>query len=193
MELDELKKTWNLMDEQLKDKQLIRDEDISLLISKAGNSINDLGRFITRGILASLIIIAYFVITSLLDHRLDWFFITLLIAAVPALGWDIHTTRYLRKTRMDEMPLVSVIARINRYYRWMIWEGIVGVIFVITIATAYFFDRGIWTFAPSMILLFFLIWGSIMGFLYWMYQKRIMNRLREIRKNLKELKELKEE
>lgn len=193
MDLDELKKTWNLMDEQLKDKKLVRDEDITSLISKAGNGIHDLGRFITRGIIASLIIIAYFMVTAWLDHRIDWIFTTLVIAAIPALGWDIHTTRYLRKTRMDEMPLVSVIARINRYYRWMIWEGILGVIFITTVATIYFFDRGIWTYAPMRILLFFLVWACVIGFLYWMYQKRIMSRLREISKNLNELKELKEE
>ncbi len=192
MELDDLKKTWNLIDEQLKDKELIREEDINRLITKAGSGIHDLGRFITRSLVISGIIIAYFIITSIFADQRDWFFTLLLIVAFPAIGWDVFTTRYLRNTRVDTLPLVDVITRINRYYRWMIWEGFVGIAFVLGVATFYFIDKGIWLFAPSMILLFFFVWALVLLLLYWVYQKKIMRRIREIRKNLNELKELKD-
>ena len=35
MELEELKKSWNALDEHLKDKKIVKDEDISRLINHA--------------------------------------------------------------------------------------------------------------------------------------------------------------
>ena len=39
MELDELKKSWNALDEHLKDKKLVKDEEISQLINHATKNI----------------------------------------------------------------------------------------------------------------------------------------------------------
>ena len=44
MELDELKKSWNALDEHLKDKKLVKDEDISQLINHATKNINAISR-----------------------------------------------------------------------------------------------------------------------------------------------------
>ncbi len=192
MELDDLKKTWNLIDEQLKDKELIREEDISRLITKAGSGIAGLSRLLVRGIIAAVIILGIVSAIMLMDQHFDWFFTILLIVAVPALAWDLFTVRYLSQTKMDGMPLVEVIGRINRYYRWVIIEEVVAMLLVLTMAVLFFIDRGIWHLSTVSVLFFFGLWAVAIGMLYWIYQKKAIHHIREIRKNLNELKELQE-
>ena len=57
MELDELKKSWNALDEHLKDKKLVKDEDISQLINHATKNINAISRLNKRLRIISLTII----------------------------------------------------------------------------------------------------------------------------------------
>ena len=45
MDLDELKKSWDTIDDHLKNKQLVNDESISKLINYASNNINTMSRF----------------------------------------------------------------------------------------------------------------------------------------------------
>ena len=58
MELDELKKSWNALDEHLKDKKLVKDEEISQLINHATKNINEMSRLNKRLRIISLTIIA---------------------------------------------------------------------------------------------------------------------------------------
>lgn len=62
MELDELKKSWNALDEHLKDKKLVKDEDISQLINHATKNINAISRLNKRLRIISLTIIALFIL-----------------------------------------------------------------------------------------------------------------------------------
>ena len=67
MELDELKKSWNALDEHLKDKKLVKDEDISQLINHATKNINAISRLNKRLRIISLTIIALFILALLYD------------------------------------------------------------------------------------------------------------------------------
>ncbi len=192
MELDDLKKSWNLMDERLKDKELINEEDINKLIHKAGKGISDLSSFSTTVIVISALLILPFIVITLFMGFIDWFYSTVAILAFPAVAWDIYTNIYLRRTRVDEMPTVQVIARINRLYRWSVWESVAGIVFMLTFATLFFIDRQIWHLSTFAVLMFFVSWVIGIGVIYWLIQYKVINRLRDIRKNLKELKELKE-
>jgi len=40
MELEELKKSWNVLDEHLKDKELIKEEELSKLLGHTGKGIH---------------------------------------------------------------------------------------------------------------------------------------------------------
>ena len=131
MELDELKKSWNALDEHLKDKKLVKDEDISQLINHATKNINAISRLNKRLRIISLTIIALFILALLYDGVFpDIYYQIILIALIPALGWDIFSSRYLSNTKIDEQPLVTVISRFNRMHRWVIRERIIGIGFL---------------------------------------------------------------
>ena len=49
MELEELKKSWNALDEHLKDKKIVKDEDISRLINHATKNIDAMSRLNKTG------------------------------------------------------------------------------------------------------------------------------------------------
>lgn len=54
MELEELKKSWNALDEHLKDKELIKEEELGKLIGHADKSIHAIARLNIKLILISL-------------------------------------------------------------------------------------------------------------------------------------------
>ena len=192
MELDELKKSWNALDEHLKDKKLVKDEEISQLINHATKNINEMSRLNKRLRIISLTIIALLLFTFIYDGVFpDIYYQIILIALVPALGWDLFSSRYLRNTSIDELPLVTVISRFNRIHRWVIRERMIGIGFILFMAVFFFFYREVWQHGTGMIIFFFIIWTVCIIIPLWIYRKNL-NRLREIKKNLGELKELKD-
>ena len=192
MELDELKKSWNALNEQLKDKKLVKDEDISQLINHATKNINAISRLNKRLRIISLTIIALFILALLYDGVFpDIYYQIILIALIPALGWDIFSSRYLSNTKIDEQPLVTVISRFNRMHRWVIRERIIGIGFILFMAVFFFFYREVWQHGTGMIVFFFVIWAIGIIIPLSIYRKNL-GRLREIKKNLGELKELKD-
>ena len=192
MELDELKKSWNALDEHLKDKKPVKDEDISQLINHATKNINAISRLNKRLRIISLTIIALFILALLYDGVFpDIYYQIILIALIPALGWDIFSSRYLSNTKIDEQPLVTVISRFNRMHRWVIRERIIGIGFILFMAVFFFFYREVWQHGTGMIVFFFVIWAIGIIIPLSIYRKNL-GRLREIKKNLGELKELKD-
>lgn len=193
MDLDELKKSWNTIDERLKKQPLVNEESIERLISYASNNIHAMSRFNYRIRLVSIIIIIASVLFFLFKHSMpDAFYIIIYIAAIPALTWDIYTSYYLSKTQIDEQPISIVIMRFNKMLRWVIYERIIGILFILLIATLFFIIRKLWTQNIGLIIFFIIDWAICLGIVLWIHQKNI-NKLREIRKNLNELKELKSE
>ena len=114
MELEELKKSWNALDEHLKDKEFIKEEELEKLIRHADKGIHAIARLNIKLILISLPILILFLAEVLLHNRLNPIYIIIIFAWIPALCWDIVTTRFLQRTQIDEMPLVEVISRVNR-------------------------------------------------------------------------------
>ncbi len=129
MELEELKKSWNVLDEHLKDKELIKEEELSKLLGHTGKGIHAIANLNIKLILISLPILILFLAEVLLHNRLNPIYIIILLAWIPALCWDIVTTRYLQRTRIDEMPLIEVISRVNRIHRWTIRERLFAIFF----------------------------------------------------------------
>ena len=54
MELEELKKSWNALDEHLKDKELIKEDELERLIGHAHKGIPAIARLNSRLILIAL-------------------------------------------------------------------------------------------------------------------------------------------
>lgn len=108
MELEELKKSWNALDEHLKDKKFIKEEELEKLIRHADKGIHAIASLNIKLILISLPILILFLAEVLLHNRLNPIYIIIIFAWIPALCWDIVTTRFLQRTQIDEMPLVEV-------------------------------------------------------------------------------------
>ena len=101
MELEELKKSWNALDEHLKDKELIKEDELERLIGHADKGIHAIARLNIRLILISLPILILFLTEVILHNRLNPIYIIILLAWIPALCWDIATTRFLQRTQID--------------------------------------------------------------------------------------------
>ena len=48
----------------------------------------------------------------------------------------------------------------------------------------------VWQYGMGMIAFFILLWGGGLGLILWIYRKKFLNRIHEIKKNLSELNEL---
>lgn len=190
MELEELKKSWNALDEHLKDKELIKEEELSKLIAHADKGIHAIARLNIKLILISLPVLILFLTEAFMHHRLNPIYMFIILAWIPALCWDIATTRFLQQTKIDEMPLIEVISRINRIHRWTIRERLIATAFLLILAILSFIYWQIWQYGIWMILFFVLMWGGGLGLVLWIYRKKFLNRIQEIKKNLGELKEL---
>lgn len=188
MELEELKKSWDALDERLKDKELIKEEELAKLISHANKGIHAIARLNVRLILISLPVLFLFLAEIILHNRLNPVYTIILLAWIPALCWDIITTRFLQRTQIDEMPLVEVISRVNRIHRWMILERLIATAFLLILAILSFVYWQIWQYGTGMILFFILLWGGGLTFILWIYRQKFLNRIREIEKNLNELR-----
>lgn len=187
MELEELKKSWNALDEHLKDKELIKEEELAKLINHADKDIHAIARLNIKLIVISLPILFLFLAEVILHNRLNPVYTIILLAWIPALCWDIITTRFLQRTQIDEMPLVEVISRVNRIHRWMIRERLIATAFLLILAILSFVYWQIWQYGTGMILFFILLWGGGLTFILWIYRKKFLNRIHEIKKNLNEL------
>ena len=151
MELEELKKSWNALDEHLKDKELIKEEELGQLIGHADKSIHAIARLNIKLILISLPVLVLFLLEVLLHGRLNPIYIIIILSWIPALYWDIITTRFLQQTKVDEMPLIEVISRVNRIHRWMIRERVIATAFLLILAVLSFIYWQIWQYGIGII------------------------------------------
>ena len=190
MELEELKKSWNALDEHLKDKEFIKEEELEKLIRHEDKGTHAIARLNIKLILISLPILILFLAEVLLHNRLNPIYIIIIFAWIPALCWDIVTTRFLQRTQIDEMPLVEVISRVNRIHRWTIRERLIAIAFLLVLAILSFIYWQVWQYGMGMIAFFILLWGGGLGLILWIYRKKFLNRIHEIKKNLSELNEL---
>ena len=115
MELEELKKSWNALDEHLKDKEFIKEEELEKLIRHADKGIQAIARLNIKLILISLPILILFLAEVLLHNRLNPIYIIIIFAWIPALCWDIVPTRFLQRTQIDEMQgrKIGVISNVQ--------------------------------------------------------------------------------
>ena len=190
MELEELKKSWNALDEHLKDKELIKEEELSMLINHADKGIHAIARLNLKLILISIPVLVLFLIDFILHGRLNLIYTIIIISWIPALCWDIFTTRFLQQTKVDEMALIEVVSRVNRVHRWIINERLIGTAFILVLAILSFIYWQIWQYGAGMILFFITLWGGGLVLILWIYRKKFLNRIQNIKKNLDELKEL---
>lgn len=191
MELDELKKSWNQLDRHLQDKLVINEAELSRLIQHTNQNVRAISRFNNQLRIVALVLICIAIAVFLTsDSGTDLYFTIVLLAAVPAIGWDLFAARYLSATRIDELPISTVILRFNKLHRWILRERIIGLLFLTAMIFTLFFHFRLWEGGPWLIALFAVLCLSSVGIILWIYRKNL-RMLHYIKKNLSELKELK--
>ena len=113
----------------------------------------------------------------------------IIIDRIHYLPFHVHFIMQMR-TQIDEMPLVEVISRVNRIHRWTIRERLIAIAFLLVLAILSFIYWQVWQYGMGMIAFFILLWGGGLGLILWIYRKKFLNRIHEIKKNLSELNEL---
>ena len=83
MELEELKKSWNALDEHLKDKEPIKEEELGKLIGHADKGIHAIARLNIKLILISLPVLVLFLLEVLLHGRLNPIYIIIILSWIP--------------------------------------------------------------------------------------------------------------
>ncbi len=193
MELDELKQSWRKLDEHLEDKELVREEEIRRLMSHTSGKIRAFEALSRKMILFTvflIVLVAGGVFYTGLSNNLHY--IIVILIAVPAIGWDLFTLRYLRQTRIEEMSLVEVVTRVNRLHNWALREQFAVIPLILCVAIGQFISRHVWEEGIGMLLAFCVIWIAALGSGFWIQRKFLINRIREIKKNLDEISEINE-
>lgn len=208
MELDDIKNRWNTLDEQLRKESLINENQLSELITKykkeAHNNLQKLRKrqkfavyFGSAIIFLFAIILGVIIPQFISDAEIQkkgyilcsFFCVTLIVG----LWWDLKTYKWINNTRIDEMPILTVIERINKYKTWINIEVIGISIWTIVFTVLYYFWVMEFHHYPPSFQIVFMIALIIINFtiIYFIYKKLIYHNLRNIRKNLDDLKEIK--
>jgi len=200
MELDELKRSWEVLDNRLKKSELIDEKTLSKLISErtkqTRNSMNKVLLYakvtLIVGFLA-LIGLGYYLLTA--DHSSNeycmWLFIWIMLCI--GMVWDSMGYKYLKSIDIEKMPLVTVIKKMTAYHRNFIIECFVAAFFFLSA----FLVQAICVHLMKMnlvsILIFSTIWivGCIAA--VWIIKSLFYDKLKNIKRNLAELRELKQD
>lgn len=198
MELDELKKSWNALDERLKKDHIITEDSMNKLINEhkltADSSRNKLLRYDRRILVLGIIILPLLFLNIFLSRKDSPDFLTIYFIVILAFAilWDVCMYCYLKRTNILEMPLVTVVRRITRFHQLFIWEcyGCAVLFLSIPLIQAYHNDlihQALWSQA-----LFVLVWIGGGWFAYWVVKRFFYDKVRIIKKNVAELQELKQ-
>ncbi len=197
MELEEFRQAWHALDDQLKKQDLIDREQLQDLIDRKYFSverrINRLRKYNIIAVTLSYILIGIlgiFILNSNYMEQISYLYIILYFMVLPVLGWDIYTLRFLNNIRIEELPLATVIARVNRYNHWMIKERLIGFGILLILALLHLFTGKAWATSLWLQLLLFGVWLAALLIVIRITNKIYLVRIREIRKNLSELQEL---
>jgi|GEM_PF-506940 hypothetical protein len=196
MELDDLKKSWQTMDEKLQSKQLLKDDELLKMIQNKKKNAQKSQRSLVNinliGLSLATILILFVLLTQetekLVLGKLYWW--TLVAFTAIGIPWNIYTVRYLHKTNILEMPLATVVKRINRYNYWMTIERVIGAVALFIFALISIIKLQTWKLNGFLPWFIYGIW--IIAFIvYFLFVNKVtFKRLRLIRRNLDELKEV---
>lgn len=205
MELDELKKSWNALDEQLQKEPIADEKQITELIAGyKANTRKSLGRLVviqrfSIGIgaagLALLLLIwlllPAFGFNELLQGRIAALLGFIAISILIGLWWDRKTYRWNKDTHIDEMSVAEVSRRMTTFRQWTKYE-VAGIsIWIVLFNILNYWVMG-YHLAPAgvqaMLITFFVVFDALIIYIF--YKKIIYKHLDNIKKNIEELKDI---
>ena len=159
MELDDLKKTWSRLDEQLKGDSLTDEAQIARIVEQCKgqavrslNSINGFQRWSLWGagvVMLVLFVAALYHLPEAPDERLGKYYVLLAFIAlsfVAALVWDFFSYRLVRGIQVERMPEAEVARRMELFHRRTNRE-VVGISCWLLLCTGvqyWFYDIYLW-------------------------------------------------
>lgn len=199
MELDDLKKSWKTIDEKLQDKQLITDDELAKIMQQKMSNAHSSQKALVRTnlvILALAVPVLIFFLWMYAGREYvlgKFYFWTIIGLAVVALPWSVYTIRYLKNTRIYDMPLTVVVERINRYNYWMMAERVIGIIILFALALISIIHLQLWKIGGWFPYFVYGVWGTAFIVYLLCINRLTFRRLKKIRRNLAELKEVNDE
>lgn len=206
MELDELKRSWSVIDTQLSKKVSVNEQEMAKLISEGkANAQKRLGRLnlvqrislCVGGIFLLLLIPAWILAPDFLATRGEILRRVIILLAFVAISlmagllWDWKTLQCLKSIRIDEMSIVEVSRRMNTFRRHMRYETIAVCVWVILFNALNFWVVG-YSQAPlaTQVLVIALLLVADILIVYLLYRKVMYKYINDIRKNIEELKDI---
>ena len=187
MELDELKKSWNALNEQLQKEPIADEQQITELI--AGYKAN------TRKSLGRLVVIQRFSIgigtICLATLLLIWLLLPIAISILAGMWWDWKTYRWNKNTHIEEMSVAEVSRRMTTFRQWTKYEvmGISIWIILFNILNYWVMEYHLMSVGVQAILItLFVVFDALI--IYILYKKVIYKHLDNIKKNIEELKDI---
>lgn len=200
MELDELKKSWEVLDNRLKNKELIDEKELSKLIAErtkqTRTSMSKMLFYAKMTLLVgflSAIGLGYYLVIATSQSKEYYLWLYIWIMLCLGMTWDSIGYMYLKSIDIERMPLVTVVKKITAYHRNFIIECYVAAIFFLSAILMQAFCIQLFTMNLISIVLFSVVWiiGCIAAI--WIIKKLFYNKLKNIKRNLAELRELKQD
>lgn len=206
MEIDELKKSWSVLNEQLSSSKLVNEQIVNSLImerkSKANSGINKIagwGKFsLLVGVVMSAACVFFCILLPKLGlsaevlNNIHTFLFFLVPSLVLGFWWDLKCYMWVRDTNIEEMSILTVVGRMNKFKLWTRNE-IVAVAIWIAIALSlvyYLFEFYTLPLISQVVMVsLWIILLPITGYL--IYKKLIYDNLDEVKRNIAEINELK--
>lgn len=205
MELDELKKSWNALDEQLQKKKVADEKQIEKLIAGyKEKTLRSMGRLaiiqrfsIGMGALALFIILLAWLSLPALgvnDHtqsKMTVFLLFLTASILSGMWWDRKTYRWNKATHVDEMSVAEVSRRTTVFRQWIQYEVVAISVWIVLFNALSYWMMGyhLKPIGRQMLLIAFLA-AINAAIIYFLYKKLIYKHLNNIRKNIEELKDV---
>jgi len=207
MELDDLKKSWSMLDKQLQKEDIVNEKQISELIAKyqanAKKELNKIQDFQKTSLIAGVSFLLFMAIVIMVDTsffrelkftaKVISMAIFALLTIIFGFWWDIKTYRFSRNTKVAEMSTVEVMERMNTFRKWAILEFRIIPFWALAFFGLFFWLRDYHTQPLVSQLAFFCFTVVVITLTMVFVYKKMFKHLNEIKKNLEELKELENE
>lgn len=204
MELDDLKKSWNVLDKQLQKETIVDEKQITELIAtyqkNAAKGLNKITDFQKTSLLVAIPLIIFMIVAILVDTaflkelkitaKVVCMFVYAALTLILGFWWDLKTYRFSRNTKIAEMSTVEAMERMNTFRKWMSVEFKIIPVWSIIFFMLYYWLRDFHT-QPLMAQIVFVVFSAIVlvGLMVFIH-KKLFKHLNEVKKNLDEIKEL---
>ena len=196
MELDELKKSWNALDEQLKKEPIADEKQIAGMIAEyKANARKSIGRLtgwqrfsIGIGVVGLALLLVIWLLPSIFQITEEWqpkintLVIFVGISILIGIWWDHKNYRWIRNTRIDEMPVAIVSKRMASFRRWTRYEIIAITVWVIIFNVLNYWVMGYYkaSFGVQATLIAFFVLCDV-AIIYLLYKKVAYKHLNDIK------------